>query len=209
MDDKLLLNEIDYWDAEIASAGKQNYKIYELALFKIFVKFELFLSELFTRYSIGKGSSKGYIPERKLAFMDEKHLEGVLKNNRSTFIDYNEKILNLSEHIFINKRNPFSLVFMDAKLSVYYNQIKYIRNYIAHESKEAKLKYQNILGETNEFVEPCIYLTKMNKKYNKTNYSIYIDSIKVMADILLDPTPYWTENVDDSILTYAAITKQE
>lgn len=210
MDNKILLDEIDYWDSEIISTGKQKYKLYELALFKVFVKFEVFLTELFKRYSVGEGSSKGYVPERKLEFVDEKHLEGVLKNNKSSFIDYNDKILNLSEHIFINERNPFSLIFMDAKLSVYYNQIKYMRNYIAHESKEAKLKYhKNVIGEANKFVEPYMYLIKINKKYSKTNYSIYIDSIKEMAEILLDPTPYWGEDIDDGILNYAAITKQE
>lgn len=207
MDNSIVLNEISYWDSRLSSLSASDTRLYELAFFKIFVKFEIFLTQLFIHYCIGQPSNKGYTPNRKLKFSDEKHLEGILKNSKSAFIDYSEKIQSLSQHIFTDANNPFDLVFLDVNLSTYYNQMKIMRNYIAHESNESKSRYhKNVLGQTNTFIEPCDYLSKINRRYSKTYYTIYIECIKEMSDILLDPRPYFVSTTNNTSAPYAAVT---
>ncbi|AKN33107.1 hypothetical protein Ccar_20570 [Clostridium carboxidivorans P7] len=207
MDNSIVIDEINFWDSELSKLGSSNNKLYELAFFKVFVKFDLFLTQLFVNYSVGKGSSKGYIPQRKLEFIDEKHLEGILINKRSSFIDYSEKIPQLSKYIFRDGNDPFSLVFSDSNFSTYYNKMKYIRNYIAHESNESKKKYhKSVIMETNSFIEPYVFLSKIDKKHSKTNYSVYISIIRDMTETLLDPTSYFGTSLENNTVQHVAAT---
>lgn len=207
MNNSIVIDEIDFWDSQLSKLGDSNNKMYELAFFKIFVKFELFLTQLFINYSVGKSSSKGYVPQRRLEFIDEKHLEGILRTSKSSFIDYSEKIQSLSKHIFQDKNDPFSLVFSDSNFSTYYNKMKYIRNYIAHESNESKQKYhKSVIMDTNSFIEPYVFLSNIDKKHSKTNYSFYISIIKDITEILLEPTPYYESPPQNTAALYAAVT---
>ena len=81
--------------------------LYEAAFFKIYVKFEVYLSEIFQSYCIGNENSNGYCPERKLAFSNEEHLRAVLKGDKQ-YVDYMKKIESLSKHIFVD--NPFNII---------------------------------------------------------------------------------------------------
>ena len=186
-----LYNEIAYWVDLISKDSEKNYRLYELAFFKIFVKFELFLKDLFQLYCIGETISKNYLPERKLAFEDFKHLDGILKSPRTSYIDYLDKIQNYSKLIFKNEKNPFALIFDNTNFYTYYSHMKIIRNYIAHESNEARKKYhQKVLGEHKNFIEPYEFLKKKNKKLSIPQYSLYIIKIEEMVNILLNPAPY-------------------
>lgn len=190
MNNSIVINEIEYWNNEISALKGKESVIYEIALFKIFVKLEVFLSELFVYYSTGNEGNNGYVPMRKLNFEDESHLRGVLKSGNSPYIDYLDKIINISKHIFQNKKDPFELIFSDASYFVYYNQMKTLRNYIAHESEESKRKYiKEVLGN-KDFTEPYKYLSKINKKYSKTHYTIYTEKIKEITEILLEPSDF-------------------
>lgn len=158
--------------------------LYEVVFIKIYVKFEKFLSNMFINYSIGKSSSKGYKPDRKLMFVDEQHLYSILKDNRS-YVDYIEKIKKISNQIFYF--NPFFPIIESADYADYFNKMTVLRNYIAHESEESKKKYIKICLNQNNYIEPYDYLKKMNKKYSIPNYSVFINKIIEVSELICNP----------------------
>lgn len=157
--------------------------LYEASFFKIYVKFEVFLSEMFKSYCIGTVNSNGYCPQRKLAFVDEEQLEAVLKGDKQ-YVDYLKKIESLSKHIFID--NPFNVIFDVADNATYINQMMALRNYIAHESSESRNKYVKTCLSNQSFVEPRDFLMMKNKKNSKSHYTIYIDKILEISDLILE-----------------------
>lgn len=190
IDNEDIINEINLWNNEFKLGTKINDKLYEIAIFKIFVKFELFLSKMFVLYSTGKASSMGYIPKRKLLFIDEQHLNYILNDKNKGYINYIEKIKTISEHIFEDNKNPFDLIFQDSNYYNYFNQIQAIRNYIAHESQESRKKYIKSVLNNKDFIEPYIHLKKINRKFSKSYYSLYVEKIKEMSEIIIDPSEY-------------------
>ncbi|HHD2602129.1 hypothetical protein P5F04_07555 [Clostridium perfringens] len=204
MESLIVTKEIDLWDSVFninkkeantkkENENKINNRIYEIAIFKIFVKFEVFLSNMFIIYATGNASGSGYIAKRKLNFIDESHLKAVLKSNNK-FIDYSDKIVSLSKHIFEDKKNPFDLIFLDSDYQNYYNKIKALRNYIAHESDESKTKYIKEVLCNKNFIEPYEHLTQINKRSSKSNYSIYVEKIREMTEIIYSPSEYLGED---------------
>lgn len=157
--------------------------LYEASFFKIFVKFEVYLAYIFEEYSVGNSSSLGYCPHRKLAFVDKEHLRAVLRGDKQ-YVEYIKKIQTLSKHIFID--NPFNIIFDVADNLTIMNQMIALRNYIAHESGEARLKYINMCLGGGAFVEPSVFLCKKNRRNSKTNYAIYIEKIIELSDLILD-----------------------
>lgn len=199
MNANVLIKEISFWSEEIQKLEGKISVIYEIAIFKIFVKLEVFLSDLFVYYSIGNPTESGYMPKRKLKFEDEKHFMGVFKNSKSSYIDYLDKIENTSKHIFENEKNPFDLIFLEPRYLTYYKEMKVIRNYVAHESNESKDKYIKTVLNNKEYIPPYEYLSKINKKKGKTNYSIYIEVINNIVNILLDPADFLGDSVEVTI----------
>ena len=64
-----------------------------------------------------------------------------------------------------------------------------IRNYVAHESGEARTKYIRCCcgGDESKFKEPNDYLQDKRKGSGQTHFSEYIRAIQDMATILVDP----------------------
>ena len=193
MNNDIITKEIQFWDNEISKLNGTKSVIYEIAFFKIFVKLEVFLSNLFVYYSTGNESDRGYKPSRKLEFEDEKHLKAVLKNSNSSYVNYLDKIKSLSKHIFDNEKDPFGLIFSDAGYSGYYNKMQILRNYIAHESEESKNKYIREVLNNKSFIEPYKHLFSTNRKNSKTFYSIYIEKITEITEILIEPQDFLSE----------------
>lgn len=143
-------------------AQKDENQRFDIALFKVWINFEKFISELFVNYAIGRESETGYKPILKLQFQDETQLNAFLRGDR-TFVDYQGKIKNLSKHIF--KDDPFDLaIFSDSNNYNAYNRIFSIRNYVAHESGEARTKYVKVClgGNEDKYITPNEYLKKIN-----------------------------------------------
>lgn len=158
-------------------------ELYEIYFFKIYVKFEVFLSQLFEDYCIGVMSGKGYCPNRKLEFIDKEHLRAVLKGDKQ-YMDYIKKIESLSRHIFID--NPFDLIFQVAENNNLFDQMITLRNYIAHESPESRKRYIETCLGGGQFIEPYQYLAKINRRKSKSNYTIYMEKIVEISDMLLE-----------------------
>ena len=184
-------SEVSYWQTTLGT-GSCNVKLYELAFFKVFIKFELFLVDSFRSYSLGEKNFKGYTSLRKLCFENESHLDGMLKSSRTSFIDYFEKIKNQSSHIF--EKDPFQLVFSDANMSPQIAKMQVIRNMIAHESKEAKMKYHNtVLGTQKPYQEPSVFLSVINRRHSMSNYSIQVQTMTTAIETLHEPESYFSE----------------
>jgi len=157
--------------------------LYEASFFKIFVKFEVYLANIFEDYCIGLQSGRGYCPERKLAFSDREHLRAVLRGDKQ-YVEYIKKIELLSKHIFVD--NPFNIIFDVAENLTMLNQMITLRNYIAHESGEARIKYVKTCLGNGQFIEPSTYLLKKNRRTSKSNYTLYIEKIVEISDLILE-----------------------
>lgn len=181
---KELKDEIDFWEKEIQSYQMNNY-LYEIAFFKIFIKLEKYLAEMFLIYSTGKSSSKGYTAKRQLKFENEAHLRNIFMNPNRKYMDYTRIIQERSKYIF--EKNPFEIVFFDASLSGCFKQMTILRNYIAHESIEAKDKYISKVLNNKDFIRPSEYLYNKNKLEPCTNFGYFIKKIKEITMILSNP----------------------
>lgn len=157
--------------------------LYEVSFFKIYVKFEVYLSDIFENYCVGIASDQGYCPQRKLAFADKEHLRAILRGDKQ-YVDYIKKIEALSKHIFFD--NPFNAIFEVADNLTLMNQMITLRNYIAHESGEAKRKYIKTCLGNGQFIEPAVYLIKKNRRTSKSNYTIFVEKIIELSDMILE-----------------------
>lgn len=189
MENQLLIDEIQYWDNYLASieiSSANNHKIYEIAFFKIYVKFERFLSNLFLQYSAGEVSSSGYTPSRRLEFESKEHVHAIIKNKKTSYIEYIDKIENVSDFIFSESSNPFKILYVDP-YATYFKNSTIMRNHISHESSESTTKFQKILGESKPLISVGEYLATINRKKSQTNYSIYTNNFKEISIYLLKP----------------------
>lgn len=160
---------------------------YDVALFKIWIQFEKFLAELFIKYATGIPSETGFTPNLKLRFIDETQLNAFLREGNRTYIEYLSRIENLSKHIFDN--NPFDVLFLDANYHDMYIQVSSVRNYIAHESGEARAKMIKTCfgGREDRFMEPNVFLLSRKKNTKVTRYTVYTNAIKDVAQLLVAP----------------------
>lgn len=161
--------------------------IYESVFLKVYVKFELFISKIFTKYALGKTNENGFVPERKLCFSDEQQLFEVINGTTNKeYIDYLKVIQTIGNHIFQN--NPFSVLFEIAEYNTILRQCIAIRNCIAHESDSSKKKYQECcLVVTKPYVDPGVYLSSINKHTSKTYYTFYVSKLIEISELILDP----------------------
>lgn len=189
------MNEVDeiikIWDLKL----NIDPDLCDIALLKIYIKFENYFEKAFYWYSCGRKSFVcDYTPERKLNFIDESHLSKFLKSisNREYF-DVFKRIEDISEHIFTDNKDPFGIIFQTSNYKKTRVQLTSIRNYIVHESETSRKKFIKECFNNNEseFVEPCTYL-KSNKKGTKiSNYTYFIQKIHEMSNILDDPRFYF------------------
>lgn len=172
-----LIQEITKWNEIIIV----NNDLIEYAFFRVFIKFEKFFLEIFINYASGIKSSSDYIPNRKLNFSDSKHLKDTLN---ARFFNINNDLDNLIKNIF-DDDNPLSNFFIDTNYSFFQRMIT-LRNYIAHESPESKMKYIQINLNNKKFIEPSDYLKKNVSKSNHiSNYSYFIQLVEYYSEIFI------------------------
>ena len=171
-----------------AWAQKNDVQRYDIALLKIWIQLERFISELFVSYATGNSSEKGYAPERKISFQDEAHFNVFMREGTKKYIPYLDKIRQLSGHVF--QVNPFEVILIDANIKPPFEQMQAIRNYIAHESAEAERKLIDTCfhGDKRKFVEPNAFLQSREKTTKKTYYTYYMDTIEYILSALTEPS---------------------
>ena len=168
-----------------AWASKPEVQRYDIALLKIWIQFERFLGDLFISYSLGRPSEKGYVPRLKIRFHDEEQFNIFMRDRGKKYIEYLDRIETMSEHIFVD--NPFAVIFSDANIKSVFEELKAIRNYIAHESRESKMKLvkQFFGGDEKKFKEPNDFLQKIRKTAGKSHYTYYTETITGLTQILV------------------------
>lgn len=168
-------------------ASNHHVQRYDIALLKIWIQFERFISELIITYSTGQPSEMGYLPTLKIRFQDEEQFNAFMREGNKKYVEYLSKIEKLSKHIFIN--DPFDVIFLDATNKTAYEQLKALRNYIAHESGEAKSKLINLCfsGNANNFLEPNNFLLTRERSTKNTYYTYYTTIIQNIVELLVDP----------------------
>lgn len=173
---------ISEWSSWAASTHR-----YDIALFKIWIQFEKFISQLFVDYCIGNTSESGYSPTLNLQFKDETQLNAFLVQGNKKYIEYPDRIQRLSKHIF--ETNPFDIIFADSTNKTAYDQIVAIRNYVAHESGEAKIKLIKTCfsGNSNNFKEPNDYLQSKERSSRTSYFTYYTTIINNMSLLLVNP----------------------
>ena len=160
-------------------ANHKSNRRFDIALLKIWIGFEKYISDIFVWYAMGRPSEKGYSPELKISFYDETQLFAFLKHN-DKYIDFHSRIRELSKHIF--KDDPFSRILIeDNKYSSVYAELVSLRNYIAHESGDSQERFVAKCLGGKGFIEPDVFLLKQKKESGKTFYSYYVDSLKDMV----------------------------
>lgn len=167
-------------------AAKPDVQRYDIALLKIWIQFERFIGELFVTYAIGNPSEKGYLPALKIRFQDEEQFNVFMREGTKKYIEYIDKIEKLSAHIF--EKNPFEIILMDSNIKPSFDQMKAIRNYIAHESGEAKRKLINTCfgGNERNFKEPNDFLKTREKMTKDTYYTYYVKIIENILELLIE-----------------------
>jgi hypothetical protein len=184
MNNQELIDEIDKWNNIFSTSSSFDNSIYELAFFKIFIKFEKFLSDSFENYAIGNVSVHGYCPTRRLNFDDISHLNKVIKKENRSFVNHYEVIKSISDCFFTD--NPFEIIKTDPNYSNIINQMKVIRDYIAHESDAAKSKYITNVLNNRPFVEPHVHLLTIKRRTSVSFYTFYINSIIEISNFIIN-----------------------
>lgn len=153
---------------------------YPLAFINIFVKFQNVVYLLFEKYCVGQPSSAGYLPELLHNFNDEIELRKFLGNKNKDYIDYDDRIRELADFIF--RPNVFENLFYLSPVS--YTNLKYIRNYIAHESDSSKNKVvQAGIIRENEVLGT--YFLKRNSR-GKINFNEIVHNLYEYCSYLIE-----------------------
>lgn len=110
-----------------------------------------------------------------------------LREGNKKYIEFPTQIEKLSKHIF--EDNPFDVIFLDSTKNDAYKKMIAIRNYIAHESGESRLKFLKCCFGNNEsnFKEPNDYLQTRERTTCKSYYTYYVDIIKDIVVLLVNP----------------------
>ena len=169
-------------------ATKPDVQMYDIALLKIWIKFERFIGELFVSYAVGIPSETGYSPKLKIQFKDEAQFNVFMRDGNKKYVEYIDKIEKLSSHIF--QDNPFDVILLNGNIKTAFYQMRAIRNYVAHESVESKHKMITQLGvNENNFRELNDYLKSIDKTTGNSNYTCYVRVIKAIVELLIkDPS---------------------
>ena len=176
-----ILENIDTW-----IRWSSEKEIYDVALLKIWIQFEKYLGQLFTTYCLGGQSETGFQPRLKIQFQDETQFNAFMREGNKTYIEYVGRIEFLSKHIF--ETNPFDII-LTTEYKTSFEQMKYLRNYIAHESEESRRKLLNNIfyGREEKFEAPNEYLKSFNRSEGMTYFTYYTNQIKDMIELLENP----------------------
>ena len=77
-------------------ASNPHVQRYDIALLKIWIQFERFLSELIITYSTGQPSETGYSPNLKIRFQNEEQFNAFMREGNKKYVEYLGKIEKLS-----------------------------------------------------------------------------------------------------------------
>lgn len=162
----------------------------ESVLLQLFGKWERFLENAFIEYMLGKKSTDGDEPVRYVFPTSAEHAYQLVQNVNA-YPDWAdiEKVLTNATNFFENG-GPFEILkTMQADIKA----IRTIRNAIAHTSKSATKKFENLVqgkvGFLPEGITPAQFLSEYKigkRKKDPTFCEYYIEYLKDVARILVE-----------------------
>lgn len=159
-------------------------------ILNIFSLWEKFIEDIFIAYMLGKASSMGNPCERYVFPVDEVHAYQMIKGINQYPEWSNVDTIQVYANNFLKDGKPFSklLEMQDALKS-----LKKIRNALAHSSKDAKRKFENLvqgkLGRLPDGITPVRFLIEHRTGRTRNSsyyYEYYIDFLKETAGYLVE-----------------------
>ena len=178
-----LLNYREYREGELRPILLKNKNlIAELVFLKIFISWESFLEQTFIRYMCGGETSSGFCPERYVRPKKLEHAMDILLQNRE-YVDWTRwsEVKTWARNFFRNGE-PYEPVILGAEVIL--NEMKTIRNRIAHHSDSASEKFLNLvrtkIGNVPRGITPGKLL---NTNLPGTGYSILQDYVNLLLSL--------------------------
>lgn len=169
-----LINEIEKWRVKVSA----DPTFLEIAFFKIFVKFENFITDTIFVYATESAVDVSKVKLR-VKFDDREHFKSI---TGIQYLDTSPKTKKLVEQIFTSE-NKFSF-FFNSSDSNFFEEMKLLRNYIAHESEESKNKYINktLSQVKGGFMEPNDFLKFKKNKHTDSIYTKFINMVLTYSE---------------------------
>lgn len=183
-----LTQTVEYWSTWAAQSENRHF---DIAIFKIWIQFERALVELFESYIQGTESCKEYCPKRILPFKDFGHYRNLTMRPSEKYLNHLQHAEEKSKFIFDHNDNPFGTIFNSSPFLYVIREVEAIRNFVAHESNEAKDKYKKLclVGPQRPDIEPNMYLQTIKKNTNKTFFTYYTEQLIEIIKFCEDPRP--------------------
>lgn len=169
-----LINEIANWQVKIS----EDNTFLEIAFFKIFVKFENFITDIIINYATKSVENVNKV-ELRIAFDDREHFKNVIG---ISYLDTGVKTKKLVDQIF-TANNHISF-FFNSDESQFFEEMKCLRNYIAHESEESRTKYMRKTTKTPNFIEPNDFLKSKKRRETDTMYTKFVNMVLKYAEYI-------------------------
>lgn len=170
-----IINEINKWQTKVAA----DTGFLEIAFFKIFVKFENFITDVIFDYATKAAVNESKVKLR-IEFSDRDHFKKV---TGLKYLDTGAKTKELVDQIFTNSNNIS--VFFSSEDSQFFEEMKLLRNYIAHESEESKRKYLNkTLNTYSGFMEPNDFLKSKKRGESDSIYTKFVYMVLKYSELI-------------------------
>ncbi len=169
-----LIDEIEKWTPKVSA----DPTFLELAFFKIFVKFENFITDTIFVYATESAVNVNKVKLR-VKFDDREHFKNI---TGLQYLDTGIKTKKLVDQIFTSE-NSFSF-FFNSSDSKFFEDMKLLRNYIAHESEESKKKYINktLCEVGGGFIEPNDFLKSKKTANSDSIYTKFINMVLTYSE---------------------------
>jgi len=115
--------------------------IAELVFLKIYTAWEQFLENTFLLYARGYPSKNKHKPRRIVIIKTEKNVVNMIKGGKE-FISWNTSSIIQRTQLFFEGGGPYDFL---RNYQINFDEIRIIRNSIAHKSKNAKRKFEEFI----------------------------------------------------------------
>lgn len=159
-------------------------------ILNIFSLWEKFLEDIFIAYMLGNSSNTGNPCERYVSPVDEDHAYRMVKGINQYPEWSNINTIQTCAKIFFKNGKPFSKL---SQMQEPLNALKRIRNALAHASKDAKQKFENLvqgkIGRLPDDITPAKFLIEYKLERTRNSpyyYEYYINFLKETARYLVE-----------------------
>lgn len=168
-------------------ARNKYYLIVELSFLQVYLAWEDFLEQTFLRYMCGGRTSSGKSPRLYVKPKNLDHAYNIIKG-KQPFIKWEiaKDVIERAE-LFFHNGEPFKNAI--GSISVELEDMRKIRNRVAHRSQSARIQFEDLvrerLGRKPRNITPGSFLFTMETNSNQLFIDKYCESIKVAASLIV------------------------